>query len=69
MPNSKPSRNAEYLSNAQLSQASSPKIADSIPRRPNSFLPEPNREKARPIFRDSGRYIPPPSLVNQPNDL
>jgi hypothetical protein len=25
MPNSKPSRNAEYLSNAQLSQASSPK--------------------------------------------
>jgi hypothetical protein len=25
MPNSKPSRNAKYLSNAQLSQASSPK--------------------------------------------
>jgi hypothetical protein len=35
MPNSKPSRNAEYLSNAQLSQASSPTIAHSILRRPN----------------------------------
>jgi hypothetical protein len=34
MPNSKPSRNAEHLPNAQLSQASSPKIAHSIPRRP-----------------------------------
>jgi hypothetical protein len=37
MPNSKPSRNAEYLSNAQLSQASSPKIAHSILRRPTFF--------------------------------
>jgi hypothetical protein len=34
MPNSKPSRNAKYPSDTQLSQASSPKIAHSISRRP-----------------------------------
>jgi hypothetical protein len=34
MPNSKRSRNAESLCHAQLSQASSPKTAHSIPRRP-----------------------------------
>jgi hypothetical protein len=34
MPNSNPSRNAKYLSNAQLCQAFTPKITHSFPRRP-----------------------------------
>jgi hypothetical protein len=38
MPNSKPSRNAKYPSDTQLSQASSPKIAHSISRRPIKIL-------------------------------
>jgi hypothetical protein len=48
MPNSKPSRNAEYLSNAQLSQASSPKnrpLDSTKTPKKSLFLCEPDAAK------------------------